>query len=262
MKNKKFDVVYSIGFGCGMARLMQLSRLRMTSGPFDWVTGPNFEYRIDLILNNFAGFFDKEDLSFVEKSENDYQPEDPNRHTDTYKNLKNGFIHPHDFMEGDDFDKTYPKVLEKYNRRIERFYEYLKDTNKRVLLAYLSFSSLDDRSVYECYKKLVEKFGNHISLLIFNHKPTFDYNTIEKRYLDENIVVYDLNNVLYTENNKLVVRGNKALIMPLLKHYKLNLSFIETVVATFTRLSVKYCGLFIWNKKKRFEYREKYKNRV
>ena len=262
MKNKKFDVIYSLGFGCGMARLLQVAHLRTTSGPFDWIVGPDFDYRVNLTLNNFEGFFDKEDLEFVEKSVSDYQPEDPNRHTDTYKNVKNGFVHPHDFMEGDNFEASYPIVLEKYNRRIERFYEYLKDTNKKVLLTYLSFSVLDDKMITECYKKLIEKFGNHISLLIFNHQPNFDYNTIEKRYLDENLVIYDLNTVLYDEKGKLIVRSNKALIIPYLKKYKINMTAPQAIVNILTRLAIKYCGLFIWNKQKRFQFREKYKNRV
>jgi hypothetical protein len=262
MKNKKFDVVYSLGFGCGMASSLKRLGLRMTSGPFDWIVGPDFEYRIELILNDFKDFFNKEDLVLNEKKSNDYQPEDPNRHTDTYKNLKNGFVHPHDFMEGDDFDATYPKVLEKYNRRIERFYEYLKDTNKRVLLTYLSFSVLDDKAIYDCYKKLVERFGNHISLLIFNHKTNLDYSTIEKRYLDENLVVYELNTVLYDEDGKLVVRSNRALIIPCLRKYKLDMTIKQIIANIYVKLLVKLSPLFIWDKKKRFEFRDKYKNRV
>ena len=262
MKNKKFDVVYSLGFGCGMARLLKRLGLRMTSGPFDWIVGPNFEYRIELILNDFKDFFNKDDLVLYDDKSNEFRPEDPNRHTDTYSNKVNGFIHPHDFMEGDDFETTYPIVLDKYNRRIERFYEYLKDTNKRVLLTYLSFSVLDDKAIYECYKNLVERFGKHISLLIFNHKPNLDYETIEKRYLDENLVVYELNTVLYDEEGKLVIRSNRALITPCLKKYKLDMTIKQILTNISVKIFIKLSPLFVWDKKKRFEFREKYKNRV
>lgn len=262
MKNKKFDVIYSIGFGCGMARILQVSHLRTTSGPFDWIVGPDFGYRIDLILNDFREFFNKDDFVLKNEIAEDYRPDDPNRHNDVYTNKKTGFIHPHDFMQGDDFETTFPIVLEKYNRRIQRFYEYLKDTNKRVLLAYLSFSVIDDKLIYSSYKKLVEKFGDHISLLIFNHKPNLDYKTIEKRYLDENVVIYDLNTVLYDDNGKLLVRSNRALINPCLKKYKINMTAFELINRITMKLFVKIANLFIWNKKKRFEFREKYKNRV
>ncbi len=262
MKNKKFDVVYSLGFGCGMARLMKKSNLRTTSGPFDWIVGPDFGYRIDLILDDFREFFNKDDFVLNNEIAEDYRPDDSNRHNDVYTNKKTGFIHPHDFMQGDDFEATYPMVLDKYNRRIERFYEYLKDTNKRVLLTYLSFSVLDDKIIYDCYKKLIEKFGNHISLLIFNHKPNLDYNTIEKRYLDENLIVYDLNTVLYDEEGKLVVRSNRALIIPCLKKYKLDMTIKQILTHISVKTLVRLSPLFIWDKKKRFEFREKYKNRV
>ena len=262
MKNKKFDVVYSLGFGCGMASSLKRLGLRMTSGPFDWIVGPCFEYRVELILNNFKDFFNKEDLVLFDDTNKEFRPEDSNRRTDVYENKKTGFRYPHDFMEGDDFEATYPIVLDKYNRRIERFYEYLKDTNKRVLLTYLSFSVLDDKIIYDCYKKLIEKFGNHISLLIFNHKPNLDYNTIEKRYLDENLIVYDLNTVLYDEEGKLVVRSNRALIIPCLKKYKLDMTLRQILTHISVKTLVKLSPLFIWDKKKRFEFREKYKNRV
>ena len=64
---QKYDIIYSIGRDCACAMYMKQANLRACSGPFDWLTNANFETRIDLILNDFQDFINKNDIVPLEK---------------------------------------------------------------------------------------------------------------------------------------------------------------------------------------------------
>ena len=53
---KKYDIIYSIGRDCACASYLQQNGLRLTSGPFDWLTNAGFEDRFELMLNDFQCF--------------------------------------------------------------------------------------------------------------------------------------------------------------------------------------------------------------
>ena len=68
--NKKFDLICSIGEDCACSMYLNKFKLRNASYPFDWLTKSNFDTRINLILNNFKDFCNKEDFQKLEKPKN------------------------------------------------------------------------------------------------------------------------------------------------------------------------------------------------
>ncbi len=72
IKNKintknKYDVIYSIGADCGCAGNLKRFKLRITSGPFDWLFKASLEQRFVCLMNDFADFLNIEDFEKFEK---------------------------------------------------------------------------------------------------------------------------------------------------------------------------------------------------
>ena len=120
----------SLGSSCSIAYQLQLLNLKKESLPFDWVRTPNISFVLQLIQNNFLGFLD--DLEHI-KDENkfpfieDYDGINDNfdtiidKNTKIYKNKYLGFYH--DFKDGISLEE----IKEKYDRRIKRFYDIIKN---------------------------------------------------------------------------------------------------------------------------------------
>ena len=119
----KYDIIYSIGRDCACASYLQQNGLRLTSGPFDWLTNAGFEDRFTLMLNGFEDFLNQKYLKKMPKPTQ--FPADKNN--DYYENIKNNLYFWHDFPADKSFDEAYPEVKLKYERRIKRFYENIKE---------------------------------------------------------------------------------------------------------------------------------------
>lgn len=95
---------------------MELERkgLRTASYPFDWMISDSFENILKLLDNNFEDFLDEESL---------YQEEIPNH----YYNYRTGIHFYHDFNARTSLNVQMCSVTAKYDRRIKRLYEDVKD---------------------------------------------------------------------------------------------------------------------------------------
>ena len=60
--NQKFDLIFSIGEDCACSSYLRRYNLQDYSYPFDWLTKATFKTRLDLLLNDFQGFLEKENL--------------------------------------------------------------------------------------------------------------------------------------------------------------------------------------------------------
>jgi len=167
MKSRRFDFICSLGSSCLCATSLRDAGLRLSSGPFDWVLGPSLKDRVKLIADDFAGWFEREDLEFIgnpEKFEHD-----------SYANRRTGYTFPHEFDCGKPLDECYPAVRAKYDRRIARFYERIR-ASRRVLLVWLENPVVDDRpsdgDVAASLKVLAGKFpGVEVELLVVDRAP-------------------------------------------------------------------------------------------
>lgn len=66
--DKKFDLIFSLGEDCACSSYLRRFNLQEYSYPFDWLTKADFSVRVDLLLNDFEGFLEKENLIKLDKN--------------------------------------------------------------------------------------------------------------------------------------------------------------------------------------------------
>ncbi|MFN7302088.1 MAG: DUF1796 family putative cysteine peptidase, partial [Bacteroidota bacterium] len=174
---------------------MNRFKLRRVSGPFDWLTHALFHTRMELILTHFQDFMNVKDLKFLEKDPNVLNDD---MH-DYYENVVTDFYFYHDFKAGLALDAQIGAVQQKYDRRIQRFYQQIH-ANNRVLLIWLAHNQqTDDRLILEYSEKLISFFQKPIDFLIIEHDATQADGEIERRELSNHVVKYRLFSYCYDE---------------------------------------------------------------
>src|SRR5574344_713276 len=119
--NKKFDFIVGIGEDCACSTYLRKFNLQNRSYPFDWLTKAPFSNRINLILNDFQNFMNKENLHRIE-----IKDVITDTNCDYYEDIETELYFYHDFAKNTPFEISYPLVKAKYDRRISRFYEQIK----------------------------------------------------------------------------------------------------------------------------------------
>jgi hypothetical protein len=162
----------SLGPTCSIAYQLQKLGKKKESLPFDWIRCYPISSVLHLIQNNFSDLligikYIKEDTKFpfIEDIEGGGDTFDTITMLDTkiYKNDKLGISFFHDFKEGIDVKD----VIQKYQRRIERFYSEVK--NPSVFIRdELNFKVGDIPLYNELYDKLKEYNNENRLVLIIN----------------------------------------------------------------------------------------------
>lgn len=203
---KRYDIVYSIGFNCSCAMYLNETGLRITSGPFDWLTNASFEDRINLILNDFESFLNKDLLVKLPKPPSHYD-----KFNEHYENTKTNLYFFHDFPLNKPFDIQYLEVKEKYERRIKRFYDNLKNKD-RVLLVWLSQThNTSDEVVLDLCNRVSEKIGKEIHFLIIEHEEGL--RGVRRYNLSNNIERCYCHTQKKGLNGDLKLRGNRKYLI-------------------------------------------------
>lgn len=231
--SKKYDIIYSIGRDCACAMYMRKTNLRICSGPFDWLTNASFEKRFELMLNNFTGFLDKDKLKPMPKPTQ--FPYDKNN--DYYENVENGFYFWHDFPKDIDFDKAYDVVKTKYDRRIKRFYDNIKNKERVLLIWFSQLDNTSDETVEDCCNRLCQKFGKTIDFLIIEHSD--DAVSVNCRKITDNVVRYNCNARMFDANGVSTTMGNEQLVRPIYEQYRLHVPFIVKAKSVALRIFVR-----------------------
>ena len=104
----------SLGYFCSVAIDLEKLGLRSESSPFDW-TIADFRGVISAIQSRFAGF-----LSYDLLAQN-------RQHLYIYKNIKYNISFYHDFDVYTPLKDQLSQIQTKYERRINRFYETIKN---------------------------------------------------------------------------------------------------------------------------------------
>lgn len=161
MKTKKYDFIFSIGEACSCTQVLRHLGLQNASYPFDWLLGNTFVGRCKILTEEFKDFIEKEDLQFSHEARS--------LKCNAYYNKANDIIFMHDFLKSLDFEDAYPLVKEKYDRRIKRLLEKIKNSNS-VLVVYLESPTsnhieISKQEILQGYSILKEKFGDKINLL-------------------------------------------------------------------------------------------------
>ena len=188
-KKKKYDLIFPFGEACFTAAVMSRIHIRTQSNPFDWVYGANFEERLDIILNKFENFFNKEDLEFYQIAGK----------CDAYHNKRTDLYFNHDFPHGVNFEEYYPTVAQKYERRIKRALDIFNE-GKKILLLYIDTPETKRGLInFEKLKDLIPKLHNvypnaHFDLLYIKHNPDLKRKEIIYEKINENITIAWCNN--------------------------------------------------------------------
>ncbi|MBE6449099.1 MAG: hypothetical protein E7013_00130 [Alphaproteobacteria bacterium] len=236
MKKKTYDIIYSIGYDCSCALYIKETGLRLTSGPFDWLTHASFEERFAALLNEFDDFFNIKDFKKIEKTDHIH---------DHYENIRTGFYFYHDFAAGLPIEKTLYDVQQKYSRRIKRFYKNIIE-NQKVLLIFLSqYTDTPNDKIEKLCTEFCKKINKNIDFLIIEHKSQVD--SIQKISIKPNILKYNANIVSFDNENKPSLFGNRKVCEEIFKQYQL--PFKHRIVKKISRLLARIILPFAFSKK-------------
>ncbi|MBQ5700409.1 MAG: hypothetical protein IIV74_03910 [Alphaproteobacteria bacterium] len=214
MKNK-YDIVYSIGHDCACSMYLKKHRLRVVSGPLDWLTSVPAHMRFDMIMNDFDGFMDADDFVFVDKDPNIFNDDK----CDYYKNIRTGLYFYHDFAAGVPLKKSFPAVAEKYKRRIDRFYKNLRDKQNVLLVWFSHYHNTTNEQWAKFADDFSRKIGKKIDFLIIQHME--NQYTPTKTIITPNIVRYDMHTIAKDEHGNNTTVGNEKLCDAIFSQYGL-----------------------------------------
>lgn len=251
---KKYDIIYSIGRDCACAQYLKKNGLRLTSGPFDWLTNAGFEDRFELMLNDFQYFLDKKYLKQMPKPTQ--FPADKNN--DYYENIKTKLYFWHDFPADKSFEEAYPEVKQKYERRIKRFYDNIKNKDKVLLVWFSQVHQTPDDVVIDLCNRFSEKMGKNIDFLIIEHSEGL--NEARKQMLANNIERWYCHATKFDEQGVPQTLGNTELVEPIFLQKRLIIPAADRIKNFLLKFFVKFICLFIPVKKWRKRIRKLYKN--
>ena len=182
--NREYDYVIALGEKCFTAQAIYKMNLRKTSGPFDWLdcfsSGAGLKRRLEIILNHFDGFWDKNLL--VPVWEGDVR---------NIRNIKTNILFRHEIATDESIDENFQKIAEKYARRIKRFFDILA-SGKRVLLVYAAslYENSDANDTLEKVKQIQQKFNNpNIDILVVDsNKELNKHNKIKIKQVHNNVL--------------------------------------------------------------------------
>ena len=179
----KYDFVFSLGEACSCTQALRSSNLQYASYPLDWLFGSDFNGRVDILISEFNQFIERSDLqySYSERSIS----------CDAYFNNKNQITFNHDFPTGVPLEESYPMVAEKYQRRINRLLDNIKNADS-VLIVYIETPNnknhTSDKDIICGWEKIKEKYFNKkIDLLYFMNDTTLPPKSVKKENITPNI---------------------------------------------------------------------------
>src|SRR5690554_4118165 len=145
---QSYDFAVSLGAACIVASKMEQNSLRLFAGPFDWIVGSPERVNY-LIKNNFESFFRYENLEIEGRRDGKFLVRD----------RLNWLLSVHDFKElGSKISRSeYSKVMEKYNRRINRFYEWCRRSENALFVIFVG-SEEDLQDVYRIKETISSGF--------------------------------------------------------------------------------------------------------
>ncbi len=188
-----FDIIFSLGDACSCTETLRLAELQDFSYPFDWLLDGDFKVRADILLSDFATWFNKNDLELVDSYKKNH----------VYTNKKTKITYIHDFYNDKSFDEAFYEVETKYKRRQERLLSTLNRA-KTALMVYVNSPNkpmITNNDLKEVSNKLKVKFPSaKINILYFYNVPDISQADAIIKQLSENItkIIFDYN--AYTKN--------------------------------------------------------------
>ena len=164
---ERYDLAFSMGFGCGCSNALRRSGLQYASFPMDWVGVTGVARGAEMIAGDFAGWLDKDAMELI-----DVRRDDEN-YQRAYRHRKTGFVFTHDFPYEVGFDEAFETARRKYDRRIARLTGMIR-ASRRVLAVYVEHpihGRAPDADLVRARDLLRARFpGVTIDLLYFHHR--------------------------------------------------------------------------------------------
>lgn len=134
MKKERFDLVFSLGSGCGCSRVLRERGLQFASFPLDWVgrlgdTGLALRRSADLVASGYFRWCEEENLIRA--------PQHDSVKYDSYFDRETGLYFTHDVSSGGNLHEEYPQIAAKYARRISRF-DALATCARKILVVWIA----------------------------------------------------------------------------------------------------------------------------
>lgn len=126
-----------LGNNCTPGLILRFFDLKQASLPFDWIEVKLFDNLLKIFEDEFKDFLNKKYLKhikhdvIIETTVNTFDNTEVKNKTKVYLNEKYNIKFMHDFSNDISFNESYEEVYLKYNRRIKRLYDILKD-NKPI----------------------------------------------------------------------------------------------------------------------------------
>lgn len=179
----------SLGKDCCMAYHLHRLGKKKNTYPFDWLLIKNLDTVYSLIENDFIDFLKPDYLQYKNNIRESFLKNDNNIVNEVslirVTNTKYKIHFLHDFESPDELEK----VVEKYNRRINRFYEIMRDKNMIKHLFYLSSISETNESGKKLNSLFISKeFSNFSIHLIYSPIPTTSWKREEWSQLIEETI--------------------------------------------------------------------------
>jgi hypothetical protein len=169
----------SLGSDCSIAYNLQKLNFRKNAYPFDWIKLNNINDLIDILSNNFKYLLNKEFMEIKEESDKFPYLED-NWSDILSKNIiikhtKYSIVFPHEIKSNNNtnnnIDKQIDNLIEKYNRRIIRFLEILKNDSIKKIFIRISNKNEDLIKLNIVLSKICNNY--EIKLIKINKKIKF-----------------------------------------------------------------------------------------
>ena len=155
--DKKYDLIFSIGQACSCTKMLRKFKLQFYSYPCDWIFGSTIIDRVKILTNEYKDFLNFEDIQVTSDSNNI-----ATNLCAACINTRTQIRFTHDFPYGQPAEETYPKIKEKYDRRIKRQLNQI-EKSERVLVVYLQMPNndeyIDDEILIEAHSMLEKRFS-------------------------------------------------------------------------------------------------------
>lgn len=208
-ENYKHPYIFiSLGNCCKIAWFIRDTGLNSYSYPFDWLLTPSCNSICDLLENGFNDFMLKDNLSNLGdycRTTKEYTMTGNSKVIDNLYDIESR----HDFAWNLSIENQYLLIKEKYQRRINRLYRALNQTDKPV---YLVRKQISREQASRLSKTIKTKFPKLVFTLIaldnteeikinwnipnvrnfYFDNPTFRYDSKSKKYIYDSAVRFDL----------------------------------------------------------------------
>jgi hypothetical protein len=188
-----------LGSDCSIAYNLQKLNFRKNAYPFDWIKFNNINDLIDILSNNFKYFLDKQFFEIKEESDKfpyiDENWSDISSKNIIIKHTKYLITFPHEVKSDNNISEQINNFIEKYNRRIIRLINILKNDSIKKVFIRITFKNEDFEKLNNILSKICNNY--EIKLIKINKKNKFSSWKKEELNWNNIFIQENRNQIIY-----------------------------------------------------------------